>query len=180
MSAIAPSSNSGKSVVFAHELIEKEIEHLKKRKGVRGTTETKRAKGKLLATLAVLLLLGLYTMDVFVFSYDRGDAMRVYLYLHNYGNDAIAQHVASSGLLTPYEVKVLNRRQGSYQDYFIGTVPAERKAADLIGYMDQVHALHDGKYESLTILNKVRYVLFVKTGLIPPIRWQTLNSPIDK
>lgn len=180
MSASTSSPDSGKQPTFAPELIEKEIAHLKKRKGVRNTEETKRAKWKIVVALGVVALLWLYTMDVFLFSYNRGDAIRVYLYLHNYGNNAHAQAVAACGLLTPYEVSVLNHRQGSFQDYFNGTVPADKCAADLVAYMDQVHALHDGKYDSLSTLNKVRYFLFIKTGLIPPTRWQALNSSIDQ
>ncbi len=169
-----------KQPTFSRELIEHEIEHLKKRRSVRHAHETERAKWKVLAAVVVLTLLGLYFMDPFVFSYNRGDAIRVYLYLHNYGDDAKAQAVARSGLLTDYEIAQLNHRQGSFQDYFNGTGPAEQKAADLIAYMDQVHALHAGVYDSLSPVNKVRYVLFVKTGLTPPIRWQALYSSLDK
>jgi len=176
----ASSSDSAKHAPYARELIEKEIEHLKKRKGVRTVEETKRAKWKIAVTLLVFGLLWLYTMDVFLFSYARGDAIHVYLYLHNYGSDAKAQTVAASGLLTPYEVKLLNHRQGAFQDYFNGTTQAEKKADDLIAYMDQMHALHEGRYDSLSVVNKVRYFLFIKTGLLPPTRWDALNSSIDK
>ena len=180
MSAQAQAPKPPITDAYARELIEKEVDHLKKRKGVRSMEETKRAKWKIVVTAAVLAVSWLYFMDPFLFSYNRGDAIRDYLYLHNYGSDAKAHALAASGLLTDYEVRQLNLRQGSFQDYFNGTVPAEKKAADLIAYMDQVHALHEGKYESLSIVNKVRYVLFVKTGIIPPIRWQVLNSSIDK
>ena len=180
MSVSTSSPGPGNQPTFAPELIEKEIEHLKKRQGVRYTQETKRAKWKIAVTLAVLALIWLYTMDVFLFSYNRGDAIRTYLYLHNYGNDKKAQEVAASGLLTEYEVTQLNRRQGSFQDYFTGTVPAEQKAAELVTYMEQVHALQEGKFDSLSPVNKVRYCLFVKIGLTPPTRWQVLNSSIDK
>lgn len=174
------SSASGKPAPFSRELIEKEIEHLKKRRGVRSAQDTERAWGKALLGLAVVALFWLYAMDPFFFSYNRGDAIRVYLYLHNYGNDAQARAVATCGLLTPSEVVQLDHRAGSFQDYFNGTGPAERKAAELEAYMDQVRALHQGRYESLSLVNKLRYFLFVKTGLIPPIRWQALNSSIDK
>ncbi len=173
------SSTPGKPAPFSRELIEKEIEHLKKRRGVRSAQETDRAYGKGLIALAVVCLLWLYAMDPFFFSYNRGDAIRVYLYLHNYGSDAKAKAVATCGLLQPSEVAQLNRRTGSFQDYFNGTGPAEGKAAELTAYMDQLNALHEGRYESLSVVNKLRYFLFVKTGLTPPIRWQVLNSSID-
>jgi hypothetical protein len=171
---------SPKPSPFDRGLIEKEIDHLKNRKGTRHAGEVKRAWSKLFLTVAVLGLLWLWGMDAVFFSYNRGDAINVYLYLHNYGNDAKADAVADSGLLTPDEVKQLNARQGSFQDYFKGTAAAEAKAADLIAYMQQVDALHHDHYELLSPVNKVRYFLFMKTGLIPPIRWDVLNSSIDK
>ena len=57
---------------------------------------------------------------------------------------------------------------------------AEKKAGELIDYMNQVHALHNHQYDSLSTVNKVRYVLFMDTGLIPPTHWDALNSSIDK
>ena len=173
-------SSSGKPAPYARELIEKEIDHLKKRRGVRQAHETERAWSKILICAAVVGVLWLYAMDPFLFSYNRGDAIRVYMYLHNYGSDSQARAVAACGLLTPGEVAQLDRRTGSFQDYFNGTVAAERRAAELIAFMDQVRALHQGRYESLSIVNKLRYFLFVKTGLTPPIRWQALNSSLDK
>jgi hypothetical protein len=165
---------------FKRELIEKEIGHLKKRQSVRHANESKRGRAKMLIAAAVFGLLWLYFMDPFLFSYNRGDAIRVYLYLHNYGADKKAQAVANSGLLTPYEVAQLNRRLGSFQDYFNGTAPAQKKADQLIAYMNQVHALHQRQYDSLSLVNKVRYFLFMETGLIPPTHWDGLNSSIDK
>jgi hypothetical protein len=165
---------------FARELIEKEIDHLKNRKSVRYAQEHQRGWSKMIILAAVLGLLWLYFMDVFLFSYNRGDAIRVYLYLHNYGDDQKATAVANSGILTPSEVTQLNRRQGSFQDYFDGTGSAQKKAAEIIAYMDQVRALHQRHYDSLSVVNKVRCVLFMETGLIPPTHWDALNSSINK
>ena len=175
-----PASTSGKPAPFSRDLIAKEIDHLKKRRGVRHAQDTERGWSKGLLFLAVLALLWLYAMDPFYFSYNRGDAARVYLYLHNYGSDARAHEVAACGLLTPNEVARLDHRTGAFQDYFNGTGPASSKAEELIAYMDQVRALHQGRYESLSLVNKLRYFLFVKTGLTPPIHWAALNSSIDK
>ena len=180
MSVSAPSSHADKPAPFARELIEHEIDHLKKRRGVRDAKQTERAWRSMLVFFAVLGVLWLYVMDPFLFSYNRGDAIHVYLYLHNYGSDADAQAVAASGLLTPNEVTLLDHREGAFQDYFDVTGPAERRGAELIAYMAQVHALHEGRYEDLSLVNKLRYFLFVKTGLTPPIRWQSLDSPIDR
>jgi hypothetical protein len=174
------SNSPSKPSPFARELIEKEIEHLKKRRGTRHAGEHRRTWSKCLFTGVVLGLFWLWGMDAVLFSYNRGDAISVYLYLHNYGNDAKAAAVASSGLLTRAEVKHLDARQGSFQDYFKGTADAEAKGEELIGFMQQVNDLHQGRYERLSPLNKLRYFLFIKTGLIPPIRWDVINSSIDK
>ena len=165
---------------FSRELIEKEIAHLKKGRSVRQTREARGGWTRTLLSLAVLVLVGLYALDPVLFSYHRGEAIRAYLYLHNYGDDRQAEAVAATGLLKPGEVRELNRRRGSFQDYFGGTEAAEQKAAALIRYMDGVRALHEHRYDALTPLNKLRYILFVKTGLTPPIRWDVLNSSIDK
>ena len=130
--------------------------------------------------LVLAVLFGLYALDPILFSYNRGDAIRVYLYLHNYGNDQQAQAVAACGLLLPGEVRELNKRQGSFQDYFNGTEAAEKRADSLIRYMNGVHALHENRYAELSPLNKLRYILFVKTGLTPPIRWDFLNSSVSQ
>ena len=74
---------------------------------------------------AVVVLFALYALDPFLFSYHRGQAIRAYLYLHNYGDDRQAAALADCGLLRPAEVRDLNRRQGAFQDYFAGTGPAE-------------------------------------------------------
>jgi hypothetical protein len=174
------SSPANSQPQFKRDLIEKEIEHLKKRQSVRNAQEAKRGWSKMLITAAIFGLLWLYFMDPILFSYDRGDAIRVYLYLHNYGDDQKAQAVANTGLLTAYEVAQLNRRLGSFQDYFDGTGAAEKKADALLAYMGQVRALHQRQYESLSLVNKVRYYLFMVTGLIPPTHWDALNSSIDK
>ena len=165
---------------FSRELIEKEIEHLKKRRGTRRASEHPRAWSKLILIGLFLGLLGLWGMDAVLFSYNRGNAINVYLYLHNYGNDAKAAAVADSGLLTPDEARQLDERQGSFQDYFTGTAEAEAKGTKLIGFMQQLNDLHHSRYERLSPLNKLRYFLFIKTGLIPPIRWNVLNSSINK
>jgi hypothetical protein len=165
---------------YARELIEKEIDHLKKGRSTREAKEARRGRAGGTIFLVVVVLFTLYALDPFLFSYYRGDAIRVYLYLHNYGDDREAAALAACGLLRPGEVRELNQRQGAFQDYFNGTGPAEEKAAALIHYMDGVRALHKGDYAALSPLNKLRYILFVKTGLMPPIRWDFLNSSVDK
>jgi hypothetical protein len=174
MSSLAP-----KPAPFAHELIEKEIAHLLKRKGTRHAAVTSRTWSKMIVTAVVLGLITLWGLDTVLFSYNRGDAIRVYLYLHNYGNDAKADAVAQAGYFTPSEIHYLDARQGQFQDYFPSRIVAEAKGAELVAYGREVRNLHQGHEDMLSPLDKVRYFLFVKTGLIPPTRWDVLNPSID-
>jgi hypothetical protein len=174
------SSITTKPAPYSRELIEKEIDHLKNRRGTRNGAEHQRAWSKIIVCAVVAGLIWLWGMDAVLFSYNRGDAINVYVYLHNYGNDAKAAALVQSGLLTSDEVKVLDARQGSFQDYFKGPDAANARADELIGYMHQVSALHAGRYDALSLLNKARYLLFIKTGLTPPSRWSVLDSAIDK
>jgi hypothetical protein len=179
---MSASSSSGKAKPspFSPDLIEKEIAHLKKGRSTRQAQEERRGRLGGSICLILVVLFGLYALDPVLFSYNRGDAIRVYLYLHNYGNDHQAQAVADCGLLLPGEVRELNQRQGSFQDYFSGTEAAEKQGDKLIRYMKGVHDLHENRYNELTPLNKLRYFLFIETGLTPPIRWDFLNSSVSK
>jgi hypothetical protein len=178
MKASSPSGKPAKPAPFARELIEKEIGHLKKGRSVRHAQDQRRGRSHVILWSTLFVLIGLYAMDPVLFSYHRGEAIRTYLYLHNYGNDKKAAALADCGLLTHDEVHELNRRQGAFQDYFNGTGAAEAKAAGLVHFMDEVHALHENRYNDLSFLDKIRYFLFMKTGLTPPIRWDILNSSV--
>jgi hypothetical protein len=180
--AMQPSSSrspSGKPDPFRRDLIEKEIAHLKKGRSVRTAGAEARGFSRVVMIAAILGAVALYVMDPLFFAYHRGDAIRAYLYLHNYGNDHKAAELAHSGYLSEYEQQVLDKRLGSFQDYFVGTEAAEKKADALILYLKGVHDLHHDAYAALTPVNKLRYVLFVKTGLNPPVRWEFLNPSIE-
>jgi hypothetical protein len=136
--AMEPSSRrdpQGKPEPFARELIEKEIAHLKKRRSVRNAHDEARSLSRGLMFLAIVAVLWLYCMDPFLFAYYRGDAIRTYLYLHNYGDDKKAAALAACGLLSSIEVQQLDNRAGSFQDYFNGTEAAEKKSASAISTM---------------------------------------------
>jgi hypothetical protein len=168
----------GKSDPYNRELIEKEIGHLKKGRSVRNAQDQARGWSRTLMFAAICGALWIYIMDPVLFAYHRGDAIRTYLYLHNYGSDPKAAALAASGYFSDYERHGLDERTGSFQDYFVGTEAAEKKADALVRYLQGVHDLHNHNYASLTPLNKFRYVLFVKTGLTPPVRWEFLNPSI--
>jgi hypothetical protein len=169
---------SGKPEAYNRELIEKEIAHLKKNRSVRHAQEQSRGYSRVLMITAILAMVWIYIMDPVLFAYHRGDAIRAYLYLHNYGSDKKAAALAASGYFSSYERQELDNRLGSFQDYFVGTEAAEKQADALSGYIQGVKNLHDDNYPALTPLNKFRYVLFVKTGLTPPVRWEFLNPSI--
>jgi hypothetical protein len=165
---------------FNHELIEKEIVHLKKKSSTRNRDERARYTSRSLMVLAILALGWFYAMDPFLHSYYRGDAIRDYLYLHNYGSDAQAVALVKTGILSNYEAQVLGKRQGSFQDYYSTPADADKKAAEIIGYMNGVRNLHDGNYAALSLVNKVRYVVFIETGLSTPTDWEFLNPSIGQ
>jgi hypothetical protein len=164
---------------FARERIASEIDHLKKPKSVRNAREQSQRLGIWVSVLGVLVLLGLYFMDPVVFSWKRGDAIHAYLYLHNFGKEAKAQAIAASGILTTSEIDTLNRRQGSFQDYFPTPAAAADSADSIVAYMKGVADLHARRYDRLDILGKIRYQLFVRWGLDPPTQWDMINPSVN-
>ncbi len=164
---------------YAKERIEGEIGHLKKRTSVRDAKQKKRTFAAWLLTLVVLGLLWLFFMDPVLRGLKRSEAIRDYLYLHNFGSDAKAQALAGSGYFAPTEIEVLNRRQGSFQDYYASPGAADREADALIAYVKGVDALHRSDYPRLDLVNKVRYQLFVRFGLMPPTDWAPFDPAIN-
>lgn len=164
---------------YARERIEREIDHLKKPKPVRDAREQSRRLGIWVTVLVVLTLLGLFFMDPVVYSWKRGDATHAYLYLHNFGKEDKAQAIAATGIFTASEIDVLNHRQGTFQDYFPTPAAAAASADSVVAYMKGVADLHAQRYDRLDILGKIRYQLFVRWGLEPPIKWDMLDSSVN-
>jgi hypothetical protein len=164
---------------FAHERIEKEIDHLKKRKPVRDARAQSRRLGVWVTVLGILGLLGLFFMDPVVHSWERGDAIHAYLYLHNFGKEEKAQAIAASGIFTTSELDILNHRQGSFQDYFATPAAAAATADTVAAYMKGVANLHAQRYDRLDLLGKIRYQLFVRWGLDPPTDWDVINPSVN-
>jgi hypothetical protein len=164
---------------YAHERIQREIDHLKKPRPVRDAREQSRRLGIWVTVLAVLALLGLFFMDPVVHSWKRGDAVHAYLYLHNYGREERAQAIAASGIFTSSEIDELNHRQGSFQDFFPTPAAAVESADSIVAYMQGVANLHAQRYDRLDILGKIRYQLFVRWGLEPPTEWDMINPSVN-
>jgi hypothetical protein len=161
----------------ALERIGPEITHLKNKTSVRDGA----ARRRMPWTIAVILftLLALYIMDPFLYAWHRYEAVRTYLYLHNYDSSAAIQALVDTGIFTPDEILTMNNEHGSYQDYFSSPHEAEQTAASIVRYIKGLRDLHAGNYERLDVLGKIRYTFFVSTGLIPPTTWDVLNPSVN-
>lgn len=159
-----------------HELIEHEITHLKKGTSSRYHKPQKRSLW--LVVLAALGLAWLYLMDPILHAWYKGEAIRDYLYLHNYGAGNEATELAASGILSPEEIHTLDERHGLYQDYYATPKAAADDADSIISYLDSVKQLHRGRYEELDPVGRMRYLLFIRTGLVLPTRWDFLDPGV--
>ncbi len=159
-------------------LIESEIGHLKKGSSIRHGPH---AQSKKIPALIVIVLCGLvwlYVMDPVLHAWYKGDAVRTYLYLHNYGAGSRARDLVATQIFSPDEVRMLDRRTGSFQDYFTSPLEANEKADTIIKYMRGVELLHAGKYQQLDPVGRLRFFLFVRIGLIPPTAWTFLDPSV--
>ena len=164
---------------YSRERIESEIAHLRKGKSTRQGKGEKYAYGWFLIGTVILLIILLYVMDPLLYGYYKGDAIRAYLYLHTCGSDKKAKAVADCGLLSPSEIDLLNQRLGNFQSYYETPQQAEQKADNLVDYMQGVRQLQEGKYDELDWIGKIRYTLFVRIGLLPPIKWRFLTPSVE-
>ena len=162
-----------------YELIAAEVAHLNKRYSVRYGTAERGRTAQWVFGIAVCAVLGLFFMDPFFYALQKSDAIRTYLYLHNYDSGASADALVASGILNRDEALRLNQRQGVYQDYFASPDEAEKKSESIIAYMNSVRDLHNGRYEQLDPIGKLRYELFVRVGLMPPTHWSGLNPSVQ-
>ncbi len=134
---------------------------------------------RLILFIAICSLLWLYFMDPFLYAYHKGDAIRTYLYLSHYGNGQKAQALLNTGIFSTSEIKALNKREGSFQDYFSGPAQAEQKETSIVNYMNGVSHLKMGQYDELDRIGKLRYFLFFRTGLLPPTDWSSLTPTVE-
>ena len=158
-----------------HELIEPEIDHLKKSSSVRHGPGAKKKRSPWLIILALCGLGWLYLMDPFLHAWYKGEAIRTYLYLHSYGAGPLANDLIATRIFSTYEIEALNRRQGSFQDYYASPEAANRQAQAIINYTTALRLLHAGKYQQLDPVGRTRYLLFIRTGIVPPTEWDFLE-----
>ena len=161
------------------DLIGPEIDHLKKGTSTRHGPKGKSNTSPWLIVLALLVVGGLYVLDPVLHAWYRGEAIRTYLYLHNYSTGPLAGDLIATGIFSPDEVNVLNRRTGSFQDYYRSPDAANQQAKKILKYMNDVQLLHAGKYQTLDPIGRLRYLLFIRTELIPPTDWSFLDPTIS-
>jgi len=162
-----------------YELIEPEIVHLKKGYSIRHGPRAPKRAPPWLTLLAFCGLVWLYLMDPFLHAWYKGEAVRTYLYLHNYSTGPLADNLLATQIFSPDEVEVLNHRRGSFQDYYPTPAAAEREAGTIINYMTALRLLHEGKYQQLDPVGRMRYLLFIRTGIVLPTDWNFLDPSIS-
>ena len=161
-----------------YELIEPEIVHLKKGYSIRHGPRAQKKAPPWLVILAFCGLGWLYLMDPVLHAWYKGDAIRTYLYLHNYGTGPLADQLIATQIFSTEEVDALNHRHGSFQDYYASPEAANRQAQIIVDYMAALHLLHDGNYQHLDPVGRMRYLLFIRTGIVPPMEWSVLDPTV--
>jgi hypothetical protein len=162
-----------------HDLIGPEIRHLKKGTSVRHGPNAKSSAPPWLVVIAFCGLAYLYLLDPVLHAWYRGEAISTYLYLHNYGTESQAGRLVATGIFTPHEVNVLNHRMGSFNDYYASVEAANQQAETIIKYMADVRLLHESKYQTLDPVGRMRYLLFIRTGIYLPTNWDFLDPGIS-
>jgi hypothetical protein len=161
-----------------YELIEKEVEHLKKGTSVRHGGAARNRKAPWLAILAFMGLAWLYLMDPFLHAWYKGEAIRVYLYLHQYGSEADLATLVGAHLLSLEEIDVLNHKTGSFREYYNSADDARKRVDAIVSYTTKVQELHAGNYQPLDPVGRMRCVLFVRLGLVLPTDWIFLDPTV--
>jgi hypothetical protein len=163
-----------------HELIEPEVAHLTKGQSVRHGPRAKPKTPPWFFILAFCGLAWLYLIDPFLHAWYKGEAVRAYLYLHNYGSGPLADQLIATQIFSPDEIDILNHRHGAFQDYYVSPLAANHKAQTIINYMTAVHLLHAGKYQQLNLVGRMRYLLFIRTGIPLPTEWDFLDPSVEE
>jgi hypothetical protein len=171
-------NNPEDSTPTPYELIEPEIVHLKKGYSIRHGPKGAPKRPLWLVALAFCGLAWLYLMDPVLHAWYKGEAFRTYLYLHNYGAGPQVNELVASQILSADEINTLNRRSGSYQDYYASPEAANQQAEVITHYVANVRLLHDGKYQQLDPVGRMRYLLFIWPGLVLPTQWDFLDPSV--
>jgi hypothetical protein len=163
---------------YGIERIESEISHLRNPESTRSKKIEKYVLAWWMVSLAVIALLSLYFLDPVLHSYQKGSAIKTYLYLHTSGSDAKQKALADCGILSKDEIDLLDNHQGGSLDYFSSPQAAEQSADAIVAYCQSVKYLQNGQYDHLDPLNKFRYNLFGRWGIPMPTEWAALNPTV--
>jgi hypothetical protein len=161
-----------------YELIEPEIVHLKKGYSIRHGEKHPRRSPPWLLVIGFVWLVWLYIMDPVMHAWYKGEAVRTYLYLRNYGAGTEIKSLVATQILNPDEIATLNARSGSFQDYYSTPQVAADQATTISNYMKNVAELHAGKYQQLDPIGRMRYLLFIRTNLYLPVSWSFLDPSV--
>jgi hypothetical protein len=162
-----------------HERLAPEIAHLKKGSSVRHGPNAKNRFSPWLIVFLICALIWLYIMDPVIHGWYRGEAVRTYLYLHNYSTGPVVDQLVATGIFAPDEVHTLNNRQGAFQDYYESPQAANHQAQVIINFMKGVHLLHEGDYDQLDWIGRLRYNLFIRWSVPLPTDWTFLDPTIE-
>lgn len=159
-----------------YERIAPEIAHLRKGVSVRyGAGAKVNGAAPWVTAIAICGLLGLYFMDPFLYALNKADAIRAYLYLHNHDSAASTEALIGTQIFTQDEIDAMNRQRDVSQETFASPLQAEQQAAAVVSYINSIKALRSGDYDQLDPIGKLRYLLFIRTGIFPPTIWSGLN-----
>ena len=173
-----PDAASAPTSLTPHQMIEKEVEHLKKGKLARYGDKPVRKASIWLIVVTLCALVWLYIMDPVMHAWYKYEAAHAYRYLHNYGAGKEFAELAASGILSPEEIHQLDRSTQTDKDYYSTPRAGAQAAQTIVDYMASVKALHKGVYVNLDPVGRVRYTLFVRYGIIPPTSWNFLDPGI--
>ncbi len=162
-----------------YDLIEKEVQHLKKGSSVRHGGASKNRKMPWLVILGFIGLAWLYLMDPFYHAWYKGEAIRAYLYLHQYGSEADVAALTGAHILSLEEIDVLNHKNGAFRDYFKSADEARKRVDAIVQYQTNVQLLHEDKYQSLDPVGRMRSVLFIRWGIFLPTDWNFLDPTVS-
>lgn len=158
-----------------YQRIEREILHLKNRGRSPWSTKPGMKIFRIaLGGLAVLLVV-LYLYDPFAYAYHKSAAMRSYLYLQRWGDSVEVDRLKHSGYFSQEEIRLLNASKADPKDYYRNTTQAQQASYDALKYLQNVDSLYEMDLAHASWLDKARYELFIRWGILPPRQWRALN-----
>lgn len=161
------------------ELIEPEIIHLKKGYSIRHGEKKPRSAPVWILAIGFLWIVWLYVMDPVIHAWYKGEAAKTYVYLHNYGAGHELEKLVATRILNADEIHTLDNKHGSFQDTYSSPQAAAAMAMTITAYMNGVEQLHNRQYQNLDPIGRMRYLLFIRTGLYMPKAWDFMDPAVE-